>query len=528
LSSFKDLGLSAPILSALEELNFTEPTEIQAGAIPVLLQGKKDFIGLAHTGTGKTAAFALPLLDVLNTSDFTIRALILSPTRELCQQIADQIDLFNKHNKKLKTSVVYGGTAMSPQLRNLKRPPHILIATPGRLLDHIQRGSVNLSELEYLVLDEADEMLNMGFKEDIDRILKSAPKSKSTWLFSATMPSGIRRIVEKFMKDEVEEFKVSSAGKTNKNISHQYVIHNRDKQAILCRFLDADEGIRAIVFCRTKAGTQSLADELIAKGYNAAALHGDMSQAQRTKVMDKFKSHKLSVCVATDVAARGIDVNDVTHVFHHQLPDDTAYYTHRSGRTARAGKNKIGAKFMHLDPEEILEKAIALEVNRLTVSTKSTSRSDDRRDKGSKGKSDRRKDSRGKRESDRRDSSSRGERGRKDKEYKSDTSKARFFINVGSRDEISRSELLNFLNEQTGIPRKQFGQIDVEKSHSYFEVDKEVSKNVMGKFKGFSIDGRELRVNPDSESSGAHGGDKKRGKKDSKTGKKKGKRKKRR
>jgi len=263
LSSFKELGLSEPILKALEGLKFEKPTDIQAGAIPILLENEKDFIGLAHTGTGKTAAFALPLLDLVDTSEYVTQALVLSPTRELCQQIADQIVLFNKHNRKLKTSVVYGGTAISTQLRDLKRPPHILIATPGRLLDLIERKSAKLGDLKYLVLDEADEMLNMGFKEDIDRILKSAPKSRATWLFSATMPAGIRRIVEKYMRPGAAEVKVSSGNETNKNISHEYVVVNNSyKQSTLTRFVDSDPKMRAIVFCRTKAGTQSLAEDL--------------------------------------------------------------------------------------------------------------------------------------------------------------------------------------------------------------------------------------------------------------------------
>jgi len=572
LSSFKELGLSEPILQALRELKFEKPTDIQAGAIPVLLEKEKDFIGLAHTGTGKTAAFALPLLDLIDTSQYVIQALILSPTRELCQQIADQIDLFNKHNRKLKTSVVYGGTAISPQLRNLKRPPQILIATPGRLLDHIERKSVNLGSLQYLVLDEADEMLNMGFKEDIDRILKKAPKERNTWLFSATMPAGIRRIVERFMKDEVEEVKVSTGNETNKNISHEYiVINNREKQTTICRIIDADPNIKAIIFCRTKAGTQSLADDLNRKGYDVAALHGDMSQAQRTKVMDKFKANKLRLCVATDVAARGIDVNDLTHVFHYQLPDDISYYTHRSGRTARAGKkgislsiinkseirkirglekqlntdfketyppdasevlelslgrwaekflnaempkdanyeviNKIAAMFSDLEPEQILEKAMALEIAKLTISSAppKRDRSDrDGRDRGERksrdGRSSRDRDSR---RSDRGERSERGERGSRDRSSSTtDVNKSRYYINVGSRDEISSSELLSFLSEQTGIARKNFGRIDVERGHSFFEVEKAFTRQVMGSFRGFSIDGRELRVNPDGEAGG--------------------------
>ena len=578
MSSFKELGLSEPILKALEGLKFEKPTDIQAGAIPILLENEKDFIGLAHTGTGKTAAFALPLLDLVDTSEYVTQALVLSPTRELCQQIADQIVLFNKHNRKLKTSVVYGGTAISTQLRDLKRPPHILIATPGRLLDLIERKSAKLGDLKYLVLDEADEMLNMGFKEDIDRILKSAPKSRATWLFSATMPAGIRRIVEKYMRPGAAEVKVSSGNETNKNISHEYVVVNNSyKQSTLTRFVDSDPKMRAIVFCRTKAGTQSLAEDLTRKGYNVGALHGDLSQAQRTKVMNQFKANRLTLCICTDVAARGIDVNDLSHVFHYQLPDDISYYTHRSGRTARAGKSgtslsivnkseirkirnlerqlktdfkevtppdaseilelnlskwtdrlmaaevpkgadinvvsKIATKLAELQPDVLLEKIVALEVQKLHR-TEAPSDRGDRRERGSRDRGDRNDRGRGDRNSrsrdrDRGDRREREPRGRRD-DFKSSErrepsirnskDKTKFYINVGQRDEISRSDLLNFLIEQTGFSKSDFGDVDMDRGHSFFEVDKAKSKQVMGKFRGFSIDGRELKVNPDGQS----------------------------
>lgn len=569
MSSFKELGLSEPILKALEGLKFEKPTDIQAGAIPILLENEKDFIGLAHTGTGKTAAFALPLLDLVDTSEYVTQALVLSPTRELCQQIADQIVLFNKHNRKLKTSVVYGGTAISTQLRDLKRPPHILIATPGRLLDLIERKSAKLGDLKYLVLDEADEMLNMGFKEDIDRILKSAPKSRATWLFSATMPAGIRRIVEKYMRPGAAEVKVSSGNETNKNISHEYVVVNNSyKQSTLTRFVDSDPKMRAIVFCRTKAGTQSLAEDLTRKGYNVGALHGDLSQAQRTKVMNQFKANRLTLCICTDVAARGIDVNDLSHVFHYQLPDDISYYTHRSGRTARAGKSgtslsivnkseirkirnlerqlktdfkevtppdaseilelnlskwtdrlmaaevpkgadinvvsKIATKLAELEPDVLLEKIVALEVQKLHR-TEAPSDRGDRRERGSRDRGDRNDRGRGDRNSrsrdrDRGDRREREPRGRREPSIRNSKDKTKFYINVGQRDEISRSDLLNFLIEQTGFSKSDFGDVDMDRGHSFFEVDKAKSKQVMGKFRGFSIDGRELKVNPDGQS----------------------------
>ena len=312
----------------------------------MLLEGGRDFIGLAQTGTGKTAAFGLPLLDHLDASQRHVQALVLAPTRELGQQIAEQLGKFAKHKKGLKTVAVYGGANIVTQMRELKSPRHVVIATPGRLIDLIKRKAVHLDQISHLILDEADEMLNMGFKEELDTILEYTPESKHTWLFSATMPKEIRRMVGQYMTAPLE-VRVNQTATVNKNIEHKFaVVRHADKTEALARFLDLDPSLYGVVFCRTRRDTQSLAEELLERGYRADALHGEMSQAQRDRVMQRFKEKHLQVLVATDVAARGIDVDNLSHVFHHSLPSETAYYTHRSGRTARAGKKGISLVFM--------------------------------------------------------------------------------------------------------------------------------------------------------------------------------------
>jgi len=346
LTTFKTLGLSEDILKALTELGFEIPTEIQTQAIPLLLEGDHDFIGLAQTGTGKTAAFGLPLLEMIDPKNNATQALVLAPTRELGQQIAEQLEKYSKFMDKVNVLAVYGGAAITNQIRALKSPQHVIIATPGRLIDLIKRKAVKLDQLKYLVLDEADEMLNMGFKDELDEILSFTPEEKCTWLFSATMPAEIKKIVKKYM-DHPVEVKVNVNNEVNKNIEHQYaIVKQSNKVEAITRFLDINPDMRGLVFCRTRQDTQDLAEVLLGKNYKADALHGDMSQQQRDRVMKRFKSHDLHVLIATDVAARGIDVNDLTHVFHFTLPDDNAYYTHRSGRTARAGKKGISVAFI--------------------------------------------------------------------------------------------------------------------------------------------------------------------------------------
>lgn len=346
MTNFKQLSLSEPVLRVLEEMGFEEPTQIQSKSIPVLLEASRDFIGLAQTGTGKTGAFGIPLVELVDPSMSCTQALIVAPTRELGQQIAEQLNKFGKYMDKVNILCVYGGASIENQIKALKRnTQHIIVATPGRLIDLVKRKAVQLDEVNAVVLDEADEMLNMGFKEDIDQILSYTPEDKLTWLFSATMPNEIRRIVKTYMEDPFE-VKINQDQTVNKNIEHQYVrVKSKDKNEALARFLDAYPNMRGVVFCRTRRDTQTVAEGLLKKKYRADALHGDLSQAQRDRVMGRFKSHDLQVLVATDVAARGIDVDDLTHVIHHSLPEDAAYYTHRSGRTARAGKKGISIAF---------------------------------------------------------------------------------------------------------------------------------------------------------------------------------------
>ena len=345
MNDFTSLGLSHNLLKVLPELGFETPTPIQSQTIPALLTQQTDLLGLAQTGTGKTGAFGLPLIDLIEPSAPYTQAVILAPTRELCQQINGQLLDFSKYIKGLNILAVFGGVSIQPQIVALKKPVHIIVATPGRLIDLLTRRKVDLSSLKYLILDEADEMLNMGFQEDIDTILKSASPEKRTWLFSATMPNEIRRIVQNYMTDPLE-VKVSTGQEINKNIRHM-LLNTRadDKLDMLKQILDTEPEMKGIIFTRTKANASDLTARLVREGYSVDALHGDLSQAQRDRVMQSFKQGRVNVILATDVAARGIDVDDLTHVIHYNLSDDVAFYTHRSGRTARAGKTGISLVF---------------------------------------------------------------------------------------------------------------------------------------------------------------------------------------
>ncbi len=346
LTTFKQLGLSTDVLKVLPELGFENPTTIQKDAIPLLLEGERDFIGLAQTGTGKTAAFGIPLLEHVDPFESYTQALVLAPTRELGQQIAEHLKEYGKYLDHVNILAVYGGAAISTQIKALRKPRHIIIATPGRLIDLIKRKAVKLNLLRFLVLDEADEMLNMGFKDELDRILSYTPEHKITWLFSATMPHEIKRMVRTYMTQPLE-VKAKAISEVNANIEHQYTLVSQgNKTKALTRFIDINPDLRGIIFCRTKMDTRNLTEELLKLNYQADAIHGDLSQSQRDRVMKRFKAHELRLLVATDVAARGIHVNDLTHIFHFTLPDELAYYTHRSGRTARAGKTGISIAFI--------------------------------------------------------------------------------------------------------------------------------------------------------------------------------------
>ncbi len=345
---FTEMGLSPAILRGIEALKFEEPTPIQEKVIPVLKHKSCDIIGVAQTGTGKTAAFGLPAIEAINTGVLHPQLLILSPTRELCMQIAADLEKYGRYVSGLKIATVYGGASIENQIKLLKQGVHVVVATPGRIHDVIRRGRINLSGITTLVLDEADEMLKMGFREDLDAILSRTPEKKKTMLFSATMPPSVAAIAGSYMRDPVE----ITAGKKNEstqNVSHVYhMVHARDRYNTLKRVADYYPEIYGIVFCRTRQETKDVAARLMHDGYNAEALHGDLSQSQRDHVMEKFRSGNISLLVATDVAARGIDVNSLTHVINYNLPDDIEAYTHRSGRTGRAGKKGISVSIINL------------------------------------------------------------------------------------------------------------------------------------------------------------------------------------
>ncbi|MFP4846743.1 DEAD/DEAH box helicase [Winogradskyella sp. PE311] len=340
MATFSELGIHKSYVKGLKELKIVNPTEIQETVIPVLLKSKTDLIGLAQTGTGKTAAFGLPVLHHIDKNNSDVQALIIAPTRELVQQIQKQLFRFTKYiDGKIFAEGVYGGEKIDRQIKALTRTTHIVVATPGRLLDLIERGAVDISNVKILVLDEADEMLSMGFKEDLNKILKFNTSKRNTWLFSATMPEEIKHIIQNYMSPDAIKIEVNKNALVNENISHHYISTQiKDKLNTIIRILDKRQDERGIIFCRTKAGTKALALQLQQEGYAIGALEGDMQQKDRDKVMRAFKNESIQVLISTDVSARGIDVRNLGFVLHHQLPEHLDYYTHRSGRTARAGK----------------------------------------------------------------------------------------------------------------------------------------------------------------------------------------------
>jgi ATP-dependent RNA helicase DeaD len=354
MTNFEEMGFTPGILKAIQELGFENPMPVQEKVIPLMLGGDDDIIALAQTGTGKTAAFGLPLVQATDTEVNHTQALILCPTRELCMQITGDLTDYARFTGKLKILAVYGGASIDNQIRGLKKGVHIIVATPGRLIDLIERGAARLSAVTTVVLDEADEMLNMGFLDSINEILEDVPEGRRTLLFSATMSSEIASIARKYMNNPVE-ITIGTKNSSAENVSHAYyLVHAKDKYKVLKRIADFEPDIYGIVFCRTRKETQEVASKLIDDGYNADALHGDLSQMQRDSVMQKFRIKNLQLLVATDVAARGLDVDDLTHVINYSLPDDTEVYTHRSGRTGRAGKTGISISLVHLREKHIL------------------------------------------------------------------------------------------------------------------------------------------------------------------------------
>ncbi len=374
MTTFSELGISDAYIKALNELNIVNPTEIQTAVIPKLLGNRTDLIGLAQTGTGKTAAFGLPILNSINPTKAEVQGLIIAPTRELVQQIKKQLFKFTKYtDAKIFVEGVYGGEKIEIQIKALKRPTHIVVATPGRLLDLIGRKAVDISKVKTLILDEADEMLSMGFKEDLNKIISYNTSKRNVWLFSATMPAEIKRIVRTYMSDTAIKVEVNKNSLVNENISHHYIKTKiEDKVNLIVNLLRERKDDRGVIFCRTKAGTKTLAKQLLSKNFSVAPLEGGMQQKEREKVMRAFKNEKLQILVSTDVSARGIDVNNLAFVLHHQLPEQLEYYTHRSGRTARAGKK--GQSIALIIPGEMqkvvdVQKALGITFREMTLAT---------------------------------------------------------------------------------------------------------------------------------------------------------------
>jgi ATP-dependent RNA helicase DeaD len=372
MTTFSQLGISKAYIQALKELNIVYPTKIQEAVIPTLLGTKTDLIGLAQTGTGKTAAFGLPLLNSIDATKAEVQGLIIAPTRELVQQIKKQLFKFTKYlDEQIFVEGVYGGEKINKQIKALTRPTHIVVGTPGRLLDLVAREAVDITNVQTLILDEADEMLSMGFKEELSKILAYNTSKRNTWLFSATMPDEIKQLINTFMSTDVIKIEVNKDAMVNENISHHFINTNiKDKLNIIIRLLNKRKKERGIVFCRTKAGTIKLAKELQDNGFAVGTLEGDMLQKERDKVMRAFKNESLQVLVSTDVSARGIDVNNLAFVLHHQLPDHLDYYTHRSGRTARAGNT--GESIALIIPGEMqkvldLQKALGIKFKEMTM-----------------------------------------------------------------------------------------------------------------------------------------------------------------
>ena len=558
MNLFEQLGLDEPILRAITDMGFETPSEIQQKAIPTLLEDDTDMVALAQTGTGKTAAFGFPLLQLIDTDSKLTQGLILSPTRELCLQIASELKNYAKYLPKVNVVAVYGGASIEEQARSLKKGAQIIVATPGRMQDMIRRNFVDISHINYCVLDEADEMLNMGFYEDITAILSHTPKEKSTWLFSATMPNEVARIARQFMRKPIE-ITVGTRNQASSTVQHEYyVVNGRHRYQALKRLADANPDIFSVVFCRTKKDTQAVAEKLIEDGYNAAALHGDLSQNQRDLVMKSFRARQIQMLVATDVAARGIDVDDITHVIHYQLPDEIETYNHRSGRTGRAGKSGISMvlvpkselrkikeiekiikqpfeqkalptgieiceiqlyhlanslknvevnpaiedylpaiykELQHIDREELIKKIFAVEFTRFFNYYKNAEVLP---------------------VEDTKDSKKGG-----------DSGEVRYFINIGERDGYDWKTLKDFLKATLNLGRDDVFKVDVKNSFSFFNTEADQVDLVMSTFLDFRMDGRFINVEISDKGAGRSRGDKKgsEGRKrgeDKKKGEKKG------
>jgi len=545
MSTFESLGLAEGLLKSISDLGFTTPTPIQEKSIPVLLSGTRDFVGLAQTGTGKTAAFGLPLLQLIDKHEKYPQALIVCPTRELCMQITNDMLSFRKKYANIQITAVYGGASITMQIRDLKKGTHIVVATPGRLIDLIERKSIQLEKIRYIVLDEADEMLNMGFRDDIEFILQNTPARESTWLFSATMPAEVKQVSRRYMKEPFE-LTIGKVNAANVNIDHQYYVTTSvNRYETLKRIIDFNPGIYGIIFTRTKADAQSITESLIREGYDIEALHGDLTQQQRDKVMARFREKSLQLLIATDVAARGIDVQGITHVVNYELPDDPEVYTHRSGRTGRAGKSGIclsivttrdiyrirqiekmvnnrfhkldipsgkdvcrkqffhfidkmlkadishgeyeaylpllKEKFAHIDKEEIMQRVAALEFDRFLQYYENAV--------------DLNKEAGGQRQA------ARGQReeGRGSGQYK------KLFVNLGTKDGFYKASFLQFILDMSDLSKDVLGRIDMKEMNSWIEIEGSAASRMIRAIDGKKFRGRKIRMN-DAELGGGRKG----------------------
>jgi ATP-dependent RNA helicase DeaD len=547
LKTFEELGVAEEIRRAIEELGFEQPMPVQEEVIPYLLGNRNDVIALAQTGTGKTAAFGIPILQRIDIESRETQALILSPTRELCLQIADDLKDFSKYMHGIHVAAVYGGASIELQIRALKKGAQVIVATPGRLIDLMNRGVAKLESVRNVVLDEADEMLNMGFSDSINAILEQVPEDRNTLLFSATMSRDIERIAKGYLRDH-KEIVVGSRNEGAESVNHiYYMVNAKDKYLALKRIVDYNPRIFAIIFCRTKRETQEIADKLIHDGYNAESLHGDLSQQQRDLTMQKFRQHLTQLLVATDVAARGLDVDDLTHVINFGLPDDIESYTHRSGRTGRAGKKgtsiaiihtrerrkmrdierviskdfvegkiptaqeictkqlykvmdeivktdvveeqiapfmeEMNRYFEYIDKEDLVKKIVSMEFGKFLAYYAAAPELELVADKG-KGKQERPQRERGARNANRR----------------TEAGYRKLFINLGKADGFYPGEVMQFLNKHVH-GRIQVGHIDLLSKFSYIEVPEEDAERVMKFVNGASFKGREVRCNDADEAS---------------------------
>ena len=546
MNLFSESNLSPEIIKAVGELGYESPTEIQKQTIPFILSDIRDLIALAQTGTGKTAAFSLPILDMIDDTSRKIQLLVLAPTRELALQIAKDIKNYTKYLPNVKTTAVYGGSSITDQIRNLREKPQIIVGTPGRVIDLINRKALDFSQIHWLVLDEADEMLSMGFKDDLETILSETPETKQTLLFSATMNKEVERISKNYLTNP-HRISVGSINAVKKNIKHEYyVVNYRQKKEALKRLIDANPNQYSIIFCRTKMETQDVADFLMQNGYAADALHGDLSQAQRDTVMKKFRLKNIDILVATDVAARGLDVNSLTHVIHYSLPDDPEVFVHRSGRTGRAGKDGISMALIkpeetrklnqiksqtkieivekqipkgediikaqvagvfeqlftehedffdfddslipdlsNFSKEELVHQLLQFQLKDLALYYKNNNDLAAQKLKAESETKESRRDRRG------RDRDKGGRKSRKNNE-----NMVRFFFNLGKRDKLKKTDVLDIINQATKKSKKRadIGDIEVLEKFSFFEVEKSFEKDILNNIAAMKFKGKEMRA----------------------------------